>query len=347
MLGHLGEWISRFFTWVFGRREPRPGRRIGVLIVHGIGTREVGYSEAFRKRLKKHLKSKFHLRAPHTICFEEVFWAGATKSLQSEYQLNNIVYHPQLEQNHIRKFVIESLADAAAFQNISYGLNNGGETMYTRIKRSIAVSVENLRAKVGAKAPLVVIAHSFGGWMMSCYIDDLRKEAAEKRERGVVLTPAEEFESFDTLGGMVTFGCNIPAFVFCMDPGSVDPVDIPGRQLNHLKRAPGKNGLERRCWLNFYSPWDPLGYPLRTINQAYDDVVQDICLQIKPRIDRGWFLDFTTPHLGYWKHDTVVAETSALIHDLYEFADALILDSGREISNDQRSHTAQPSAAVA
>lgn len=340
--------FARVFEWIFGRRQPKSGRRIGVLIVHGIGTREVGYSEAFRKRLKKHLKRKFHLRAPHTICFEEVFWAGATKSLQSEYQLNNIVYHPQLEQNHIRKFVIESLADAAAFQNISYGLNNGGETMYERIKRSIAVSMDNLCAKVGPQAPLVVVAHSFGGWMMSCYIDDLRKQAADKREAGFNLTQHEAFRSFDTLGGIVTFGCNIPAFVFCMDPGSVDPVDLPGRQLTRLERTPDKDGSERRCWLNFYSPWDPLGYPLRTINQAYDDVVQDICLQIKPRIDRGWLLDFTTPHLGYWKHETVVAETSALIHDLYEFSDILHLEPGHAISNDEVDHTVQqPDVAAA
>ncbi|PZO51970.1 MAG: hypothetical protein DCF16_10635 [Alphaproteobacteria bacterium] len=333
--------LRRLFAWLFGR-TPKPGRRIGVLIVHGIGTREVGYSEAFRKKLKRHLKRKYHLRTPHTISFEEVFWAGATKSLQSEYQLNNIVYHPQLEQNHIRRFVIESLADAAAFQNIPYGLKNGGETMYERIKRSIAVSIGNLYARVGPDAPLLVIAHSFGGWMMSCYIDDLRRQAADKRKRGQPLTQKEAFESFDTLGGVVTIGCNIPAFVFCMDPGSVDPVDLPGRQLARLERTPDKNG-ERRCWLNFYSPWDPLGYPLRTINKAYDDTVQDICLKIRPT----WPLDFTTPHLGYWTHKAVIQETSALIHDLYEFSDVLHLETGHAISNDEDQAPPQADAAVA
>lgn len=334
--------LSNLVSWVFGRRRAKLGRRIGVLIVHGIGTREVGYSEAFRKRLKRHLRRKYHLRQPHTICFEEVFWAGATKSLQSEYQLNNIVYQPQLAQNHIRRFVIESLADAAAFQNISYGLKDGGETMYKRIKRSIATSMENLCAKVGPNAPLLIVAHSFGGWMMSCYIDDLRKEATEKRAKGNIPTDAEAFTHFDTLGGMVTIGCNIPAFVFCMDPGSVDPVDLPGRRLSRLERAAAKDGTERRNWLNFYSPWDPLGYPLRTINQCYDEVVQDICLKIRPL----WPLDFTTPHLGYWTHRAVIAETSALIHDLYEFSDVLQLDAGKEISNDSEAGGASQSKAA-
>lgn len=330
------------FKRLLNRQRADAGVPVGVLIVHGIGTREVGYSEHFRKKLKKVLKQRFGLSEAHCVCYEEVFWAANTKSLQSEYQLNNLVYRPELERVRLRKFVVESLADAASYQNLKPDASDPErESTYERITADIRTSMANLAAKVDAvNSPLVVVAHSFGGWVMSCYIDDVQKAVRRAREQDpnanldFLRRHNSPFERFDTLGGVVTIGCNIPAFVFCIEPKSVRPVHVPGPRYERNPR-PNKNGAEQKAWLNFYSPWDALGYPLQTINKDYNQTVEDIVVNIAPKISKGWWwFDFETPHLGYWGNKEVLHESAGLIRDLYKQADVLTLNAKDELSND-------------
>lgn len=57
--------------------------------------------------------------------------------------------------------------------------------------------------------------------------------------------------------------------------------------------------LKRKAkWLNFYDPDDVLGYPLKPINAAYDNVVtDDITINVG-----SWFSTSWNPlsHSAYW-----------------------------------------------
>ncbi|MCY1448174.1 hypothetical protein D9M71_648280 [compost metagenome] len=138
-----------------------------------------------------------------------------------------------------------------------------------------------LRSKVGPTTPLVVLAHSLGGHIISNYVWDQQKLNATPS------CPRDPFLAMETLVGLVTFGCNIPLFTFAYDP--VQPIRFPGHCLDEdLSRA--------ARWMNVYAPADLLGYPLRPV-QGYAAVVhEDKAMAVGP-----WYKRHTPlTHLEYW-----------------------------------------------
>ena len=132
--------------------------------------------------------------------------------------------------------------------------------------------------------PLIVLAHSLGGHIMSNYIWDTQ-QAADADLAG--LSP---FEKMESLAGMVTFGCNIPLFLFAYAEDEIEPIEFPAAQLPDDVKAEAK-------WLNFFDPDDVLGYPLKSINDAYDAIVSaDL------PINAGSVFSSWNPlsHGGYW-----------------------------------------------
>ena len=75
------------------------------------------------------------------------------------------------------------------------------------------------------------------------------------------------------------------------------PVQIPDPRLKrHYKQLPSE-------WINFYDADDVIGFPLKTLNQAYGEVVtQD------REVNVGSLLTSWNPasHLGYWKDKDVL-----------------------------------------
>ncbi len=82
------------------------------------------------------------------------------------------------------------------------------------------------------------------------------------------MTGLSDFEQLHTLAGIVTFGCNIPLFTLAFNEAV--PITFPAAQLPD----PGDVRTKAK-WLNYYDPDDVLGYPLKAINDAYDDVVDE------------------------------------------------------------------------
>ena len=98
------------------------------------------------------------------------------------------------------------------------------------------------------------------------------------------------FERMHTLAGMVTFGCNIPLFTFAYT--NVVPIVFPAAELPD----PG-DVRDKAKWLNYFDPDDVLGYPLKSINAAYDAVVdEDIPINV------GGLFSSWNPisHTKYW-----------------------------------------------
>ena len=136
----------------------------------------------------------------------------------------------------------------------------------------------------GDDLPLIVLAHSLGGHIMSNHIWDMQHPG------GTPPPGLSPFERMHTLAGMVTFGCNIPLFTFAY--ATVVPIEFPAAQLPN----PGAV-RDKAKWLNYYDPDDVLGYPLKSINAAYDAVVdEDIPISVG-----GWFSSWNPlSHNKYW-----------------------------------------------
>lgn len=171
------------------------------------------------------------------------------------------------------------------------------KTTYKKIHDRIEGAIRDLyQTDLDSTAvPLVVMAHSLGGHMMSNYIWDTQKGPA---------TGVSSFENLETLSGIVTFGCNIPLFTFAHE--NIVPVTFPPDSLSEDEK-------QRAQWLNFYDPDDILGYPLKKINDAYGKVVdEDI------KINAGGSVTSWNPasHSKYWTDKDFIKPVSELIIQL-------------------------------
>ena len=139
---------------------------------------------------------------------------------------------------------------------------------------------------------MVVLAHSFGGHILSNYVWDSQRWPRQE---------LSAFERMNWLTGIITFGCNIPLFTFACP--KIVPISFPPPRL--AKRLKSK-----AQWLNYYDPDDVLAWPLKSVNAAYARVVSDDRL-----INVGGAVIGRTPfsHLRYWSDLGFAREVAAFL----------------------------------
>ena len=156
------------------------------------------------------------------------------------------------------------------------------------VHKRVSGVIDALKDAVGDRAPLVVIAHSLGGHVMSNYIYDAQQE--NKNGTGAA-TPIQRME---TVAKFITFGCNIPVFVFAYPESDVRPIAYPGSKLpTRLKMKP--------WWYNYFDRDDVLGFPLRDVSPRYAAMANDNRLA-DVEINAGSILTSWNPlsHNAYW-----------------------------------------------
>lgn len=283
-----------------------------VVFVHGINTRCQDYYIPMRDRLLKALPEKDR---PYAI-FRAVFWADILRGRQQEY----LLYADTLKNfkvTGLHKLVIEGLGDAAAYQKSDFKSSAYGE-IQKRVRKTISDASQGHEDK----RPVIFIGHSLGCHIISSYAWDLHKL---KHEGKVV--DASPFERLDTFAGFVTMGSNQPLFTFHIGPQHVQP--ITKTDIKEGKPAfPGpelEDNVQRQArWLNFYSSNDPLGYPLKPLNEDYDGeaLLSDIHTCSEGHLRRlllpGMLRQFCAvpAHGGYWTNGKVVRQTAQLIGDI-------------------------------
>ena len=109
--------------------------------------------------------------------------------------------------------MLTSFGDASAYQKVVSTKNSTYEDIHDRVREAIGKVYVSLGSQ---PRPMIVLAHSLGGHIMSNYIWDMKK----------VEDPSlNEFERMERLAGIVTFGCNIPFFTFAYK--EVVPIEFP------------------------------------------------------------------------------------------------------------------------
>jgi len=264
---------------------------IGILVIHGIGVQEKNFADGFIDKVNGRLKDVGVL--PEAVAWEPAFWADLLtkneddlwKKLSAPYDLGWV---------KVRKFVINVLADAVAYQRDP----EEDEDMYKRIHARIREHLAHLRTSLGDQdKPLIIIAHSLGSVIASNYTWDAQRQ--NKYSLG-----ANSFERMETLASLVTFGSNIPLFTLALsDP---KPIEFPPAQLPANLKAAAK-------WLNFFDPDDVLGYPLKPLSPSYGETVSaDIEVNVG-----GLFTSWNPiSHTEYWTDDNFTKPVAALIRDV-------------------------------
>lgn len=321
------------------------GKDVVVIFVHGIGITNQNYYESMRDSLIAILPPKTR----QYVTFRAVFWADIVRGRQQEYVLYATASTP-FSGNPLHKLVIEGLGDAAAYQKTRSRNNSAYYEIQARLRRTIRDAV-NSRTD---SRPLIFIGHSLGCHIVSSYAWDLHKikvasnadnhrssEAElthELKSRGISdpedlrlaleLQGASSLERLDTFAGFVTMGSNMPLFTFTFGPLNVHPISRSADENRFPPAFPGvalsKNERARAQWLNFYSVNDPLGYPLKPLNEAYENeaLLSDNAVRsegiTRSLLFRGRLrqLNALRAHSGYWANARVLRASARLIHNL-------------------------------
>lgn len=283
---------------------------VGLLTIHGMGTTKPGYEKSLVKALKQRLgDSAADNFTPYPVYYQDLLQENEKKVWEA---VENLVHYDDL-----RRFILYGFADAAGLENRKEVLGS----VYESAQRRIADQMINARKDKGADAPLVIIAQSLGGQVLSSFLWDAR--LAVKAQSGVAgatypvagifrrnVIDAMEWNLDDLnylagshLAAIYTTGCNIPIFVAAHQKMNIKPIEAPN---------------ERFRWINYYDPDDVLGWPLQPLKNGYETLVQD------RRINSGsgatnFILKSWNPisHGTYWTDDDVI---KALADEIAELA---------------------------
>ena len=275
--------------------------KLGVLIIHGIGTQKSDFADGMINNLVEQLGELGFDRSD--VAWQPVHWTPVLEPKQKELW-RKLSHNSDMSFVTLRQFVINVLGDAIAYQRVP---GQGRENVYDSTHRVIHQSVKTLRQQIGGDKPLVILAHSLGCYMISNYIWDRQKGLGE------AAYAASAFERMETIAGMVTFGCGIPLFMLAYT--RIEPITFPSSTLaRYFPDGTPPEELRRAAhWLNFYSRNDILGYPLRPLSPEYAETVnEDIAINV------GGLLTSWNPasHTQYWTDSNLIRPAAELIGGL-------------------------------
>ncbi len=251
-----------------------PAKELAVVVIHGMGSQDREYAEPMIAEINSRVARLS--KDPRCIAWKTIYWADILQARQDRYW-RAAKTRAELDFVRLRKFVIASFGDAAAYQQVPSESNNTYEDIHARIRQGIKELYQvDLESR---PRPMIVLAHSLGGHMLSNYVWD-----QQKRPDRI----SSSFERMNWLSGIVTFGCNIPLYTFAYR--RVVPIRFPPSRLPRRYKSKAR-------WYNYYDPDDVLAYPLKPINDAYGKTVyRDIAINV------GGVLTSWNPasHMKYW-----------------------------------------------
>ena len=296
-----------------------------VVFIHGINTTSQDYYVPLRDSILRELPSQIR----GNVVFRAVFWADIVRGRQQEY-LNYAKLSAGFKANKFHKMVIEGLGDAAAYQKTEKRTNSA----YYEIQARIRKTIRDAALPDYDTRPVVFIAHSLGCHIISSYAWDLHKfkdphaALSPNLDEGTArfinsLESKTAFERLDTFAGFVTMGCNMPLFTFTFGPQYVYPMTRAHRP-DAQPAFPGPSldpdTLAHVRWRNYYSANDPLGYPLKPLNDAYE---AEPLLSDHKIVSEGWWrallfrkYAMMEAHQGYWTNPLVAKGAADLLNNL-------------------------------
>lgn len=233
---------------------------VACAVIHGIGVTEPGYSktltEGIRREFAAHLKSlKITDLTPDALIFREIIWDDVVAVRQKE--LASILrkgFAAEPKSKWVTfwgtifsgpKKMINALRTDFAAEYVEDILSYRDGKVYTLIHDRIRQQLGELPFS-DQKLPLTLVTHSLGTVIGSDFIYD--------RQHSVLFDSQWTFSNFFTLGS--------PIALFALQYGGAQVFKNP----IHVEDPQG-------VWMNIYDRDDPIGYPLKTLNEFYDQAV--------------------------------------------------------------------------
>jgi hypothetical protein len=244
-----------------------------------MGETSPDFSDELEKIVRQNLGSEIW----KNIHLEPVYYQGILQNNERRVW-NDMQFMPpkKLRWTDLRKFMLYGFADASSLEHKDAADNS----VYKQTQKIIVDRLRRTKNQLESQdSPLIVIAQSLGGQVISNYIWDAQNDLGVwKAGTQDYINPSDEekdFLSLKTMRFLLTTGCNIPLFVAGFD--KILPFD--------------KSKLHSQFqWRNYYDRDDVLGWPLKPLSDEYNHLVEDI------EIDSGDFFSSMTPfsHTHYW-----------------------------------------------
>ncbi|MBP6041798.1 hypothetical protein KA529_02140 [Candidatus Saccharibacteria bacterium] len=272
-------------------------KKLGILTIHGIGKVPRYYANGFIGSIK-YLIGKDE----SDIAFGSIYYQNTQQA--NEERIWNRYSENKLDWREARKFLLFGIADATSLEHSKHDF----ESNYILAQLEIAKELQAIRSELSADAPIIIIADSLGGHVLSCYLWDAQAYNSKTRRgfNGFWQRPQPYFKEIigsepsnkdiawlqgGNIQKIVTTGCNIPIFVASQAEDAIMPISPPRKDFE---------------WLNYFDRDDVLGWPLQPLSNDYHKLVTDIPVKLRGPSLRSRFYYSWNPlvHKLYWKDPT-------------------------------------------
>ncbi|GAB4511765.1 MAG: hypothetical protein OHK0046_10310 [Anaerolineae bacterium] len=275
-------------------------QKVAIALVHGVGEQTDDTNILLERDLIEQTEA---LCGKDAVVFKVVFWAPVVRASAE------LLYKQLSESRHlnflpIRRYLVNYLGDVLAYQIIE-----GERGVYDAIHSIFADTLNKLAEEAGPRAPLIIVAHSLGTIITSNYFYDLQKDQMMRVSRAVRSMMGESpLERGETLTSLYTFGSPLPIWSLGVKDFGM-PMKVPAPLLRH--HHPKLEGE----WINFYDADDVLGYPLKSLNAAYNAEVKE-----DRQVNIGKWYESWNPlsHLGYWRDKDATHPVAEGIHKVWQ-----------------------------
>lgn len=254
-------------------------KKLAVIAIHGMGDTDPNYAAP----LSENLESMLGAAAWGEIHFDYIWYQDILQENQEALFERS---KSQLDSMFLRRFLLYGISDAAGLEYSRTLDDSAYEISQRRIFDVMGKAYQELGEQL---APVVMVAQSLGGQVISNYIWDAHKTLVPvqwgvwRHTHDDLSVEDKEFRRFRSLRTLFTTGCNIPIFVGGLSPDQIKPIDPPNTSFE---------------WKNYFDEDDALGWPLQPLNLdgGYSTLVEDVA------INAGGFFTSWNPlsHTGYW-----------------------------------------------
>lgn len=268
-----------------------------LVTIHGMGETKPDYANKLFQQLKHKLGAD-----ENQTYFGSVFYQDLLQYNEERvWQATGF----RLRWSKIRRFMLFGFADAAALEH----RKEQEHSLYHYAQLKIARSLYLAKQQLQPKGELVMLAHSLGGHVLSCYLWDAQQAKAGTKPSAGIWRDIRRFQAGisgdvplsdediaflrgDRLAALVTTGCNIPIFVAAHAIEQIIPFTKPNNTF---------------VWHNYYDKDDVLGWPLADLSEQYANLVNDIEINASGGF-WGWLTTSWNPlsHNQYWQESGVI-----------------------------------------
>lgn len=272
-------------------------KKIALLTIHGMGDTERDYYTGFYDQMKTALDNE---QLQHVI-FKPLYYQDILQE-QQETILGRM--RNQVDWIKLRRFMLYGFSDAASLEYKKRVKNSP----YYLTQKMIMNAMDEVFDEAGQRQiPIVIVANSLGCQVISSYIWDAQRLSPsvgiwsmERDDEVYEGSPQDQFRRMKSLQRFYTLGCNIPIFV-------------AGHKIIKSIKPPTADFK----WINFYDKDDVLGWPLQPLSQSYEQLVEDIQVNVGKGLWAKLFKSWNPlSHGQYWQDKKVIRHVTENIKQM-------------------------------